>query len=100
MKFTKLNSRVVIGTLVALTGLAFVAGPAAADGSEAPSDVVAIANAPGAITVYWEHSGIDVYAFVVEQEKPAASRQLPATLRSHVVVGLTPNTYYRYRVCA
>jgi hypothetical protein len=104
MKFLKLNSRVLTGTLVALAGLAavqsFVAGPAAADGSEAPSDVVAIVNGPGAITVSWKHSGIDVYAFVVEQKMPAMERLLPATMRAYTVVELTPNTYYRYRVCA
>ena len=37
---------------------------------EQPSNLVAFANAPGMITLTWDHSGDDVYWFVIEQESP------------------------------
>jgi len=65
------------------------------------------ANAAGWITVYWEHTGKDVYGFVIERQ------DAPYTENNIVVVGQSVNntdsltdknlradTIYNYRVCA
>lgn len=87
-----------LGMLISL----LVAGSrtAAADGDEAPATVIAIANAPGMVTLYWNHTGEGVYGFVVEQEVPFAARILDADKRIWSVVGLEAGRTYHYRVCA
>ena len=73
--------------------------PAAAAG-ERPQIVHAFANAPGAITVNWSHSGSGVYWFVVEQESPSALGTVGPDYRTLTVTSLQPSRTYRYRVCA
>jgi hypothetical protein len=67
---------------------------------EQPSNVSAFANAPGMITLTWEHGGEDVYWFVVEQESPYTFWPADRDKRGWSVLGLQPNHTYRYRVCA
>lgn len=67
---------------------------------EQPFGVVAFANAPGLITVTWNHSGDDVYWFVIEQEAPYTFWVADIGKRVWSVTGLDPNHTYRYRVCA
>lgn len=69
-------------------------------GQEQPRVVNAFANAPGMITLGWEHDGEDVYWFVVEQEAPYTFWAPPADYRGWSITGLEPSTTYRYRVCA
>lgn len=57
-------------------------------------------NAPGWITVYWEHTGNDVYQFRVQRETPAYTWIYQTHVGQHTDMGLTPDTEYRYRVCA
>lgn len=93
-----------IGRLAAaigiLAGLLLFAGTAAADGPEGPSNVVAFANAPGAITIAWDHPGDGVYWFVIEQESPFGVVTPDRDKRAWTVLGLEPNRTYRYLVCA
>jgi hypothetical protein len=65
------------------------------------------ANAPGWITVYWEHTGKDVYSFVIERQDPPYSDNniLPVGQSSNNTDSLTDknlraDTTYKYRVCA
>ena len=67
---------------------------------EPPSDVGAFANAPGMITVKWNHNGDAVYWFVVEQEAPYTFWVADIGKRAWSVTGLEPDHTYRYRVCA
>jgi hypothetical protein len=62
--------------------------------------VVAYPNAPGWITLTWNHSGEGVYWFVVEQESPYTFWLPDRDKRIWTVMGLEPNHTYRYRVCA
>jgi hypothetical protein len=75
-------------------------------GQEAPR-VLAQANSPGWITVSWEHTGQDVYYFVIERQNA------PYTDNSVVLIAqsqnrtdsvtdknLHANTLYKYHVCA
>jgi hypothetical protein len=89
----------ILGITLGALLLSVGASPAAADGSERPILNAAYANAPGAITLAWTHSGIDVYAFAVE-EASGAFVFADAGKRVWTVVGLQPNTTYRFRVCA
>jgi hypothetical protein len=88
-------------TGIALGGLLLSLGapPAAAVGIERPIVTAAYANAPGAITLAWKHSGIGVFSFVVE-EASGAFVFADAGKRIWTVVGLTPSTTYRFHVCA
>ena len=69
-------------------------------GNEQPFNVVAFPNAPGMITLTWDHSGEDVYWFVVEQETPYTYWLPDRDKRIWSVLGLEPDHTYRYRVCA
>jgi hypothetical protein len=69
-------------------------------GSEQPFNIVAFPNAPGMITLTWNHSGEGVYWFVVEQESPYTYWLPDRDKRIWSVLGLEPNHTYRYRVCA
>jgi hypothetical protein len=69
-------------------------------GQEQPINIVAFPNSPGMITLTWNHSGEDVYWFVVEQESPYTFWLPDAGKRIWSVLGLEPNHTYRYRVCA
>lgn len=69
-------------------------------GDEKPINVFAFPNSPGMITLVWEHSGEDVYHFVVEQESPYAYWFPDRDKRGWTVLGLEPNRTYRYHVCA
>jgi hypothetical protein len=81
-------------------------GEASAEGSEAPH-VATFPNAPGWITVVWEHSGKDVYGFVVERQGPPYTESAilaVATLndptREFTDMNLRAGTTYNHRVCA
>lgn len=67
---------------------------------EKPSNVRAFPNAPGMITIVWDHSGKDVYWFVLEQESPPAVNQMDRDKRAWSVLGLQPSRTYRYQICA
>lgn len=80
--------------------------PLSASGQEAPT-VTVRSIAPGAITVYWSHSGFDVSYFIIQRQNPPYSDDSvvnvgksdnPATYLTDTY--LTPNTLYKYRVCA
>lgn len=86
---------ILIGPLLILG-----AGGAAAEEDEAPYNVIAFANAPGMITIVWEHSGDGVYWFVLEQESPYGFVEMDADKRIWSVPNLQPNRTYSYRVCA
>ena len=69
--------------------------------------VSARANSPGWITVYWEHSGLNVDSFVIERQDPPYTEKSvlriavsgnPAS--SYIDKNLKPDTTYNYRVCA
>ena len=73
---------------------------------EAPS-VRSFPNAPGWITVLWEHSGTDVYGFVVERQSPpyeqnniVAVAVLNNPTRQFTDMRLNAATAYNHRVCA
>lgn len=67
---------------------------------EQPRDVAAFANAPGSVTITWQHSGEGINGFVLEQEDPFAFTQADRDKRAWTIVGLAADTTYRYRVCA
>lgn len=67
---------------------------------EAPSSVQSFANAPGMVTVVWEHDGEDAFWFVVEQEEPYTFWVADLGKRVWTITGLQPGHTYRYRVCA
>ena len=67
---------------------------------EAPSSVGSFPNAPGMVTITWEHSGEDVFWFVVELESPATFWLPDRDKRVWSITGLQPATTYRFRVCA
>jgi len=75
-------------------------------GQEVPG-VSAQANSPGWITVYWEHSGVNVDSFVIERQDPPYTEKSvlriavsgnPAS--NYIDKNLRPDTTYNYRVCA
>lgn len=73
---------------------------------EAPS-VRSFPNAPGWITIIWEHSGTDVYSFVVERQSPPYEQQniigvavLNGPTRQFTDMFLNASTAYNHRVCA
>jgi hypothetical protein len=103
---TNLRHSTILVFLFSLTLLAFGSVPKSVNGQEAPS-VRAGANAPGWITVYWEHTGQDVYYFVIERQ------DAPYTENSVFLIGQSNNrtdsltdknlkadTLYKYHVCA
>jgi hypothetical protein len=73
--------------------------PVAAVGNEQPVIVSAYANAPGAITIAWDHSGDGVYWFNVE-EQSAGFLQADLDKRIFTVLKLQPSHTYHFRVCA
>jgi len=96
----------IVVFLFGLTLLAFGAFPESVNGQEAPRTLIQ-ANAPGWITVHWEHTGQDVYWFEVHRQDP------PYTENSFVFLAKSVNradsltdknlkadTTYKYRVCA
>ena len=81
-------------------------GETSAEVGEAPR-VGTSPNAPGWITVIWEHSGKGVYWFVVERQGPPYTESailLVATLndptREFTDMNLQASTAYNHRVCA
>ncbi len=75
-------------------------------GQEAPS-VRSFPNAPGWITVVWEHSGKDIYSFVVERQGPPYEQKdivgvavLNSPTRQFTDMFLNAATAYNHRVCA
>jgi hypothetical protein len=89
-----------------LPALKPLGGETSAEGGEAPR-VVTSPNAPGWITVLWEHSGKGVYWFVVERQGPPYTESailLVATLndptRQFTDMNLQAGTAYNHRVCA
>jgi hypothetical protein len=69
-------------------------------GDEQPSNVVAIANAPLAVTVYWSHTGDEVFWFDIEEQSQGVVRKVDHDKRAWTFVKLAPNTPYQFRVCA
>lgn len=89
---------VLLFILLALSGQA--------NGQEAPS-VRSFPNAPGWITVLWEHSGNDVYSYVVERQGPPYEENkivgvavLNNPTRQFTDMNLNAATAYNHRVCA
>ncbi|MGE0827555.1 MAG: hypothetical protein AB7G75_35200 [Candidatus Binatia bacterium] len=81
-------------------------GETSAEGDEAPL-ARTFPNAPGWITVIWEHSGKGVYGFVVERQGPPYTEEAilaVATLndptREFTDMNLQASTTYNHRVCA
>ena len=79
---------------------------ASAQAQEAPR-IDLRANAPGWITVYWEHPGKDVYWFVIErQDAPYTDNNIAIVGQSYnntdslTDKNLRADTTYNYRVCA
>src|SRR4051794_41926869 len=66
---------------------------------EAPS-VGSFPNAPGMVTITWDHGGDGVFWFVVESESPGAFMIADRDKRIWSVTGLQPAHTYRFRVCA
>ena len=73
---------------------------------EAPS-VRSFPNAPGWITVVWDHSGKDTFGFVVERQAPPYEQKdivgvavLNAPTRQFTDMFLNAATAYNHRVCA
>jgi Alpha-L-arabinofuranosidase B (ABFB) domain len=66
---------------------------------EAPS-VGSFPNAPGMVTITWDHSGDDVFWFHVELESPWSFWFADRDKRGWSVSGLQPAHTYRFRVCA
>jgi hypothetical protein len=102
----RMPRNIIIVFLFGLTLSAFGAVPESVNGQEAPS-VVAYANAPGWITVLWEHTGIGVFWFEIHRQDP------PYAVNSFFLVAKSANrtdslidknlradTIYKYRVCA
>jgi len=101
-----MRHNIILVFLFSITLLAFASAPAPALGQEAPS-VSARANAPGWITVYWEHSGADVYWFEIERQDPPYRDDSVVLLAksynrtdSLTDKNLKADTTYKYRVCA
>ena len=67
---------------------------------EAPSSVSSFANAPGMVTITWNHSGDNVFWFVIELESPGAFWLADRDKRVWSITGLQPSHTYRFRVCA
>jgi hypothetical protein len=96
---THARKATIIGITLGGLLLSMGAPPAAAVGSEPPEIINAWANAPGAITLEWRHSGSGVFSFVVE-EASGGFVFADADKRRQTVVGLKPSTTYRFHVCA
>ncbi|HEY6121594.1 MAG TPA: fibronectin type III domain-containing protein [Pyrinomonadaceae bacterium] len=83
-----------------------IASEATAQGQEQP--IISLrANAPGWITVYWEHTGKDVYSFIIQRQDPPYSDNNIVTVGqsvnntdSIIDKNLRADTSYNYRVCA
>lgn len=92
--------------LFTLTLLAFGSVTESVKGQEPPS-VRVQANAPGWITVLWEHTGQDVYYFVIErQDAPYTDSSVFLIAQSEnrtdsvTDKNLKADTLYKYHVCA
>ena len=81
-------------TLVAL-GYA----PTSIRAQEAPS-VFAQANAPGWITVNWEHTGRGASHYLVQRQEPPFTWVHNNHVGQRIDMGLNAGTTYKYRVCA
>ena len=98
--------RTILVILFSLTLLAFASVPGSVIGQESPR-IFTQANAPGWITVSWEHSGADVYYFVIErQNAPYTDNSVFLIAKSEnrtdsvTDKSLSANTLYKYHVCA
>lgn len=85
---------------------AFLSMSVETQGQEAPS-VRSFPNAPGWITVVWEHSEKDIYGFVVERQGPPYEQKdivgvavLNSPTRQFTDMFLNAATAYNHRVCA
>jgi hypothetical protein len=100
------HNNIILIFLFSLTLFAFGFMTEPVRGQEAPRILVQ-ANAPGWITVSWEHTGLDVYYFAIERQNA------PYTDNSVVRIALSQNrtdsvtdknlqanTLYKYHVCA
>ena len=85
--------------LLLFTLLALGSAPASVNGQEAPSISVQ-SNAPGWVTVTWEHPGTGVSKFLVQRQEPAYTWVFEINAHSHTDMGLNAGTLYKYRVCA
>jgi hypothetical protein len=89
------------GALFSLTPLPFLGvAPAGAVGTEKPVGVVAFPNAPGMVTITWNHSGEGVFFFVVEQKEPFPPALPDRDKRIWSITELQPNHTYFFHVCA
>jgi hypothetical protein len=79
--------------------LAFGYAQASAYAQEAPS-VSVQANAPGWVTIIWEHSGKGANHYLIQRQDPTAMWTSEANVGSHTDKGLKASTTYNYRVCA
>jgi hypothetical protein len=85
--------------IFSLTLVAFGAVAPAASGQETPS-IQVYANAPGWVTVNWEHSGNGADVFQVQRQQPAYTWVFETNVGSYTDTGLNASTTYNYRVCA
>src|SRR5438105_15637957 len=92
--------------LFGLVLLAFGAVTESVNGQEPPRTLVQ-ANSPGWITVSWEHTGEDVYYFVIErQDAPYTDNSVFLIARSEnrtdsvTDKNLMADTLYKYHACA
>src|SRR6478672_708657 len=96
------------GPIIFFCGLLLlaIATEVTAQGQEQP--IVGLRpNAPGWITVYWEHTGKDVYSFIIQRQDPPYSDNNIVTVGqsvnntdSIIDKNLRADTTYNYRVCA
>lgn len=70
----------------------------------APTALTAVANSPNAVTLTWQHDGLNTTAIKIEQSAPNSPWSSVANLApgatSTVISGLAENTTYRFRVGA
>jgi hypothetical protein len=79
--------------------LAFGYAPTKGYAQETPSISVQ-SNAPGWVTIVWEHSGKSASHFLVERQEPAYTWVYETNVGKHTDMGLKASTTYNYRVCA
>lgn len=91
------KARLGLWLVLALFGFGFV--PASAQAREAPS-VAVQSNAPGWVTVIWEHSGKGISHYLVQRQQPAYTWVFKTHVGSHTDMGLQAGATYNYRVCA
>ena len=88
------------GLLLRLAWFAAIVG-ANLHAEEAPSITSAQGNAPGWITIGYEHSGSDgVLGFALEADKRGIVQTQGAPVGQFFDTSLSPNSKHSYRVCA